>query len=131
MYKIITSFVLVACALLLRPQHITAIQKPIPVKPLSVQQYIVKYAQVYHVKEKLLLDVAFCESSFNPKAVGDKGKARNIFQFHFPTWQRFTKEMGEELDYNSYQDQAKVAAYAFSQGYQSHWSCYSKVKMVK
>lgn len=70
-----------------------------------------------------MLAVSKCESGYNPKAVGDGGRARNIFQFHKPTWDSFTKKMGEELDYNSYHDQSKVASWAFSNGYASHWTC--------
>ncbi len=94
---------------------------------MTVQESIVHFARVYKVQEKQLLAVSFCESSFNQNAIGDKGRAVGIFQFHKPTFDRFTKEMGEVLDYNSYQDQAKVASWAFSKGYQSHWSCYKKV----
>lgn len=98
----------------------------IPPKPLSTQDYIVKYAQVYGVSQKQLLTVAFCESSYKQSAVGDGGKAKGIFQFHKPTWDYFTKQMGESLDRNSVHDQAKVAAWAFAHGYQSHWTCFSK-----
>ena len=120
---------------MVRPHSIMADEKRIPIKPLSVQQYIVKYAQVYHVKEKLLLDVAFCESGYNQKAwnkkdpgVGSKG----FMQFQEGTYYSYAKKIGiEKPDIWNNEHQAKVSAYMFSIGEGKQWSCYSKVKMVK
>jgi len=108
---------------MVRPQSIMADAELIPPKVLTVKESIVFYAQQYKVSEKKMLAVAFCESSFNPKAVGDGGRARNIYQYHLPTFIAFEKQLGEDLDYNSYHDQAKLTAFAFSKGYDSHWTC--------
>ena len=101
----------------------------IPPRVLGVQETIAKYAEIYNAPEKELLTVAFCESSYNPKAVGDSGKARNIFQYHRPTFERFAELMGEDLDYYSYHDQAKVTAWVFANypQYKKHWTCYTKI----
>ena len=116
------------------PHSIVAVDIPIPVKPLSVQQYIVKYAQVYHVKEKLLLDVAFCESSFNPKAwnkkdpgVGSKG----FMQFQEKTFYSYAEKIGiENPDIWNNEHQAKVSAFMFSIGEGKQWSCFYRVRHV-
>lgn len=101
---------------------------PLPPKVLSVQETIVKYATVYAAPEKELMVVAFCESGYNPKAVGDGGRARNIYQFHKPTFDSFSRLMGEHLDYNSYNDQTKLAAFIFANypQYKNHWTCWTK-----
>lgn len=123
-YKI-TICLVALCSLMGFPHSIVAVDIPIPLKPLSVQQYIVKYAQVYNVSEKQLLAVSKCESSYNTNAIGDSGKARGIYQYHLPTFLAFEKEFGEDLDYYSYHDQAKLTAYVFSKGekYKKHWTC--------
>lgn len=118
---------LLLCALLLCPQRTMADELLIPPKPLTPQEYIKVYAKEYEVSEKLLLSVAYCESKYNEKAIGDNGKAYGIFQFHRQSFDRFKKELGEDLDYSSAKDQAKLAAFAFSKGYQHHWTCFEKV----
>lgn len=94
---------------------------------LSPIEYVDQYASQYQVDASLLKKVMKCESSNNPKAVGDGGRARNVMQFHKPTFYSYSKKLGEELDYNSYQDQIKLAAYMFSINQGSHWTC---LKMV-
>ena len=39
--------------------------------------------------------------------------ANGIFQYHKPTWDRYSRLMGEELDYHSAHDQAKLTAFIF------------------
>ena len=98
-----------------------------PEIPLSPLEYADKYAAQYGIDANVFKKVMFCESSNNPKAVGDGGRARNVMQFHKPTFDAYAKKYGEELDYNSYHDQIELAAYMFSKGQQGHWTCYSKV----
>lgn len=105
-------------------QNVVLAQAPqIPLEKRPIPEMVSYYANEYAVPATTLLRVMKCESSGNQKAIGDNGKAHGIFQFHKPTWDRFTKEMGETLDRESAHDQAKVAAYAFSKGYSNHWSC--------
>lgn len=94
---------------------------------LSPVEYVDKYAEQYGVDSQVLKKVMFCESSNNPKAVGDGGRARNVMQFHKPTFDSYSKKFGEVLDYNSYHDQIKLASYMFSEGEESHWTCFKKV----
>lgn len=101
---------------------------PVP-RVLSVQETIVKYATFYGTSEKELLAVAKCESGFNPKAIGDGGRAANIFQYHKPTFISFSKLFGEQLDYHSYTDQARLTAFIWKHypQYKNHWTCYTKI----
>ena len=100
--------------------------KPVtPPKVLSVKETIELYAEVYDANVDELLDVAMCESSLNPKARGDGGRAVNIFQYHRPTFDRFSNLMGETLDYYSYHDQAKLTSWIWANypQYKNHWTC--------
>lgn len=114
--------------LLIPSETLSYVRPPDPVVKTPKEQ-ISFYASKYGASEKELLAVAKCESQFNPKAVGDKGKAKNIYQYHKPTFDSFSKLMGEKLDYNSYHDQAKLTAYIFSKHpkLKSHWTCWSKL----
>lgn len=105
------------------------IPPPVPIvkKPLTVQQTISKFASPNDKVE--LLSVAKCESNFNPKAIGDSGKAKNIFQYHEKTFDRFSLLLGEELDYNSYYDQSKLTGWVWENrpDLKNHWTCYTKL----
>ncbi len=74
--------------------------------------------------------VAWCESSYNPQAVGDGGRAKNIMQFHKPTFDQFSKEMGEPLNYDSAYDQIKLADYMWEKDLKSHWTCARITKII-
>lgn len=105
-------------------------QAPIQDKPkvLSVQETIIKYAELYNVSKEELLTVSKCESSYNPKAIGDNGKAVNIFQYHKETFIGFSKLMGEDLDYYSYEDQARLTSWIWANypQYRNQWTCFTK-----
>lgn len=93
------------------------------VEAMSVPELIDYIAPQYGTDPEDIKKVAWCESSYRPHAVGDGGKARNVMQFHEPTFNEFSKKLGEELNYNSAYDQIKLASYMFSQGKQFHWTC--------
>lgn len=123
-------FTMIALALLVvfyQPQATIALAPVRTLNDYSVPELIEHFASQYGVSSKVLLDVAFCESSYRQSAIGDSGKAKGIFQFHQPTWESFTEKMGEELDRDSAIDQAKVAAWAFSNRLGSHWTCYTRL----
>ncbi len=97
-----------------------------PLQILTPQEYISLFAREYGANEKQLMTVAKCESGFKPTALGDHLKARNIYQYHLETFQRFSLLIGEKLDYDSYYDQAKLTAFIFAKYPQlrSHWTCF-------
>lgn len=102
-------------------------EAPIKVEPkvLSVQETISYYAKQYGVSEYELLKVSKCESSYRPNIYGDGTRAFGIFQYHKPTFIAFSKLMGEQLDYYSYNDQAKLTSWVWKHypNYKSHWTC--------
>jgi len=96
----------------------------------TVKQALAKFTKEFGSDYQLVLSVVSCESHFNPKTIGDKGLALNIGQFHRDTFLSMSKEFGEQLDYNSYYDQAKLISWAFSQGesYKRQWTTYVAIK---
>lgn len=88
------------------------------------------YSLVYGLKYDILDQVIACESTYNPNAIGDHGLAKNVMQFHKPTFDGYSKKFGEQLDYESANDQIKLGAWMMSQGesYRNNWTCYKKIK---
>ncbi|MBP7118575.1 hypothetical protein KBA63_00665 [Candidatus Woesebacteria bacterium] len=93
------------------------------------QEMIERYASIYGANPQKLLKTAYCESKLspNPKGHNDGGRAFGILQFHKPTFDGYAKRMGEKLDYYSYHDQIKLAAWMWGTipSTTSQWTCYS------
>ncbi len=96
-------------------------------KELTVEGYITLYSSIYGSNKEELMKVARCESNLKQTAIGDNGKAKGIFQYHTPTWLEFERQFRQDLDIESYADQSKLTAWAFSKGekYKRHWTCYT------
>lgn len=135
--KIILSFVFIALLLtgyfakeqlhapIVKAEEVTVQEEPqLPLTPIQAAD---KYTKQYGVDPVIFKKVMFCESSNNPDAVGDHGLARNVMQFHKPTFDSYAKLYGKQLSYDSYEDQIELAAWMFSNGEQHHWTCYSTV----
>lgn len=86
------------------------------------------YASISHGESRYTSAVIRCESQYNEKARGDGNRAWGVAQFHKPTFERLSKLMGEELDYNSYYDQTKLLAWSLDNGYGSNWTAYRAIK---
>lgn len=129
--KIVLCFI---CILLIVIFNIPS-EKVVYAREWTNQDYLTEYANQYGVSSKVLYNVIQCESGWNETAKGDGTKgvylAFGLAQFHEPTFKRYAKEMGEELDYKNPQHQIKVMAFAFSKGYQSAWTCWTKLYGVK
>ena len=96
-----------------------------PVLPLDkqpIENIVVHFSNENGVDPNLMLAVMRCESNGKQSTVGDGGRSRGIFQIQKPTWDRFTKGMGETLDYQSPFDQARVATWAFANGHGDEWT---------
>lgn len=93
----------------------------------SINDLIVENSNKYDVPMSTLIRVIKCESGFDPKAIGDGGLAYGIAQFHKQTFDAFSKEEGETLNYHSTYDQIKLLSWAISKDYGKHWTCFSKV----
>jgi hypothetical protein len=130
---------LLVFASLFFPQTTVSIQRTEAEEPiLEPKAYISLFAQQYGAVENELLQVAKCESGYNPNAInyndGGPGKhSVGIFQYQRATFDRFSKLMGEELDYYSYYDQTKLTSWIFANypQYKKHWTCHRIVFGVK
>jgi hypothetical protein len=97
--------------------------------PETVEEWIDYYAKEYGASAIELKKVAWCESGYKVTVYGDGGRAFSVFQFHKPTFDSWSKRMGENLDYNNFQHHIKLASWAFAQGneYKDDWTCWTKM----
>lgn len=105
-------------------------EKPF-IKPFRLDQSITHYTALYGANEDQLRKTIKGESTFRCDVYGDNGKAYGIAQFHKPTFERWSKELGEELDYYSCHDQIKLMSWAFSKGdkYKRHWTAWRNLSI--
>lgn len=108
---------------------------PLEAQNASINDLIDYHACIYETEAEPLKKVAYCESRLNPKAInyhdGGKGKhSVGIFQFQERTFNYWETKLGEDLDYYSAYDQAKLASYMFSQNQQKQWTCSRLMKVV-
>lgn len=61
--------------------------------PKTVEEVITESAIKHDVDPSMALAVAKCESNLDPKALGDNGKSRGIWQIHAPSWPEVSDEM--------------------------------------
>jgi hypothetical protein len=104
-----------------------------PEKPvLTIEERIRLEAKKNNVDADSMIRVMNCESSGNPNAInhGDAeitGKpSYGLFQFQPGTFYGWAKIIGETGDIMDVDAQIRVAAWAFSEGLQYHWSCWNK-----
>lgn len=98
--------------------------------PKTIIERIVYWSRFYKVSPNLLFDVAMCESRLRPDAWNKsdpKGGAKSIFQFLQPTFDAFSKEMDFKGNVWNVDDNIRVAAWAFANGKESHWTCFTKL----
>lgn len=95
---------------------------------LPVGQKIIQTALAYKVDPILMLEIARCESDFNPLALGDQGRAWSYFQFWRGTFENFKNEAGASyLRYENPDDGIELAVWAVANGHASSWTCYRRV----
>lgn len=106
--------------------------KPIIIieKVLSPIDYIYKWADYYKADKVELKKIASCESNLGKIKVGDKGLAHGLFQYHVGTWIKAEKLIGEELDIDSIDDQAKMTAFIWVNHpeWKTQWTTYVAYK---
>jgi hypothetical protein len=95
-------------------------QGPSPEVADAIHQASVRHG----VSEAWLRRVAFCESRFLPWARNPRSGAAGLFQYMPRTWAWMSGQAGwgGASPYDPYAS-ADVAAWAFSVGLSSHWSC--------
>jgi hypothetical protein len=77
------------------------------------------------LKFRFFREIIKNESSWNPKAVGDSGRAKSLAQFHKPTFEEFMKESGmTNLEYENGFDQITLMVWAFDNDKENHWTTY-------
>lgn len=86
---------------------------------LNIEQKIEHYATAYGVNEDVMYNVIKCESSLNPKAVGDGGQSRGLSQIHRPSHPHITDEQAFDEDFA-----IEFMAREMSQGNAWKWSCW-------
>lgn len=92
-----------------------------PTAPTDVQSIIIYWATYYGVDPAYLLNIARCESTFNPTA--SNGTHFGLFQFLPSTYAEYAPLAGAGPDYWDANNNAHVAAYMFSQGQAAQWEC--------
>jgi hypothetical protein len=107
--------------------HAKAYAPELALKDQPIESIVTHFALENGVQPALVLKIMDCESGGVQDTVSDEGHSRGIFQIQKPTWDRFTKEMGEVLNYNSPMDQAKVATWAIAHGHAGEWSTYQAI----
>lgn len=85
---------------------------------IDLKDYLHQTAAQYGLYDELYR-VITCESQWNPFAVGDKGLAYSLLQFHKPTFDHYC--VG---DYYNPFDQIDCAIGMFILEEQKHWSCW-------
>lgn len=77
------------------------------------------YADQYQVSEEQILGTLACESSLNPKAVGDHGHSFGIAQIYLPAHKNITKAQALDPEFS-----IEFMANMFSTGHQHLWTCW-------
>lgn len=92
---------------------ITESEAPPSTFQLSRHQIIVKQAMVYGAQAEELSNVAKCESGYSMKVIGQAGEI-GAWQYNPDTFRRMSKAMGEKLNIDSFDDQAKLTAWVYA-----------------
>ena len=88
--KILIVLILIG-GLTVKVQAVEAPQRTL--EDYTPQELVQYFAEQYNVSADNMLTTMFCESSFNPEAVGDGGNSYGLSQIHLPSWKgTITKE---------------------------------------
>ena len=125
--KIFIGVCIIILGLLLKIANAEAPERTL--EQYSHKELVEYFATLYGANTAQLEAVIKCESNWRPTVYGDGGHAYGLLQFHKPTFDRWAKQMGEELDYYSAYDSIKLGAWAFSKGikYQDDWTCWTRL----
>ena len=90
----------------------------------EIERIIAAAAHEFGQDAHELQRVAFCESSYRPWIVGDAGASVGLFQIQRAFWSENAPALGYTADLRADPVAAsRVAAYAFSAGQRSAWTC--------
>lgn len=82
-------------------------------------------AEFGHEAERMRV-VTFCESTWNPRAVGDAGTSFGLWQFQMPTWRANVRRAGfaySDADVFDSIASSRVAAWMWANGGELLWTC--------
>jgi len=106
--------------------HISYVKAQTPEE--EIKDLVKLFAKQYGVDELIALTLVDCESDFLQKAIGDGGRSKGVMQYQKASFERHSKLLGEQLNYDSAYDQIKLGMWAISQGYGNEWTAYVAIK---
>ena len=65
---------------------------------IEMAYFIYHHAEANDIQPDKFLKLAVCESGLNNNAIGDKGKAKGLYQFHKKTWNSYSEIYGKGLN---------------------------------
>lgn len=95
---------------------------PIIIVPTSLEILFTKYNQDYAIDKGFLVQIAYCESRFDPSA--NNGKYAGLFQFSETLWTQTRSLMGQSQDLSlrfDAEEAIKTAAFMLSQNHPEIW----------
>ncbi|MGI9118430.1 MAG: hypothetical protein ACR2IQ_02685 [Minisyncoccia bacterium] len=131
LHKLFMSVVVVPLSLLCSP--VTNQPQPtdvnITINDVSVKEMIKCVVPAFYHNPQEISTVVQMESGYNINAVHDGGSGKGITGFHKDTFDRWNKQSGLNLNYDSSMDQIKLMAWAFDQGksYKDDWTTWQRL----
>lgn len=98
----------------------------------KLQRLTVETAMKEGINPIIPVYVVAHESNWKPEAVGDHGLARNVAQFHKPTFDWMKKKANMPLlQYSSSTDQIILMEWALKNGEGRQWTTYRRLEGIK
>lgn len=91
-------------------------------KEPTIEDKIEYYADIHGVNAEVMKDTIFCESSYNPNAVGDSGRSRGLSQIFKPAHPHITDEQAFDPDFA-----INFMATEMANGNAWKWSCWKSL----
>lgn len=106
--------------------HAKVMADPLNISPLELtaEGQVIYFSNLYGIDANIITRVIDCESQWEHSAKGDGGRSNGIGQFQKSTFNRLSKLMGEELDYNSQFDQIKLLTWSIANGHGREWTSF-------
>lgn len=119
--RIIAILIAITILILLFAKPVQAESPTFSLEDKSIPELITFYAQQYSVSEEVMHTVINCESSYNPRALGDSGNSRGLVQIHAKYHPTVTDEMAYDPAYS-----IEFLADKLAQKKGHLWTCWRK-----
>lgn len=118
---VISAFILSSLILFVRPASAIAPEAPKlpPEAALDVPVLIQRAAAKYGADGDMMAKTLWCESGYNPDAVGDGGTSFGVAQIHLPSHQTITQEQALNPEWA-----IDWTAREFAAGRARQWTCF-------